>query len=152
MHVCMETSPPSKPELLEEQGLRLVLSSHVHLLMLVDLVVTKNKGCAPAAPKCKAPPSTQTTAPDAGESEVEVVGETTVDEPITTTSKEIVMQRPKRPLASGAVPAPKCPRLDADTELEEACAESTRLRAENAELCAQNDKYQVALTDRRQHS
>ncbi|KAG2117882.1 uncharacterized protein F5147DRAFT_757584 [Suillus discolor] len=117
------------------------------------LIAAKNKGRAPAVPKCKAPPSTQTTAPDTGKSEVEIVGEATANEPIAGTSKEtIVVQRPKQPLASAAEPVVKRPRLDANTELDEACAESAQLRAENAELHTRNDKYQVALTEMCQHS
>ncbi|KAG2112336.1 uncharacterized protein F5147DRAFT_771399 [Suillus discolor] len=101
-----------------------------------SFVATKNKGCAPAVPKRKVPPSAQTTAPDASESEVEI----------------IVMQQPKWPLASTAEPVVKRPCLDADTELEEARAESTQLCAENAELHTRNDKYCLALLDMRQHT
>ncbi|KAG2079649.1 uncharacterized protein F5147DRAFT_784879 [Suillus discolor] len=64
----------------------------------------------------------------------------------------IVVQWPKRPLASAAAPAAKCPRLDANTELDEARAESAQLCAENAELRTWNNKYRVALTEMRQHS
>ncbi|KAG2115164.1 uncharacterized protein F5147DRAFT_820265 [Suillus discolor] len=100
-----------------------------------SFVAAKNKGRVPAAPKCKAPPSVQTTAPDTA-----------------APAKEIIVQRPKRALAPDAAPAAKCPRLEADLELEEARAEAARLRAQNAELRAQNDKYCTALTDIRQHS
>ncbi|KAG2112355.1 uncharacterized protein F5147DRAFT_650989 [Suillus discolor] len=70
-----------------------------------------------------------------------------------STSKEtIVVQRLKRPLASAAEAVVKRPHLDADTELDEAHAESARLRAENAELRTRNNKYWVALTKMHQHS
>ncbi|KAG2105457.1 uncharacterized protein F5147DRAFT_775225 [Suillus discolor] len=117
-----------------------------------SVIAAKNKGRALAAPKRKALPSVQTTAPDAGESEVEIVGEATADEPAAGPSKDIVMQHPKRVLNSGAVPAAKHPRLEADPKLEEARMEAVRLRAKNAKLCAQNDKYRLALIDMRQHT
>ncbi|KAG2085230.1 uncharacterized protein F5147DRAFT_659583 [Suillus discolor] len=137
MHVCIDTSPPSKPELLEEQECWLrdwntVMSNmtsvfhrahaaEMHLSLndvdavtlaggkiaawmltramktwkekaegsagkakrvvttektvekaMEKLVATKNKGRTPAVLKCKVPPSVQMTAPDAGESEVEM--------------------------------------------------------------------------------
>ncbi|KAG2116483.1 uncharacterized protein F5147DRAFT_768854 [Suillus discolor] len=117
-----------------------------------SFVVAKNKGCVLAAPKRKAPPSVQTTAPDAGESEVEIVGEATADEPVPAPSKEIIVQRPKHALDADAAPAAKRPRLEADPELEEAHAEAVWLRAENAELRTHNDKYRLALLDMGQHT
>ncbi|KAG2087995.1 uncharacterized protein F5147DRAFT_789698 [Suillus discolor] len=108
-----------------------------------SFVAAKNKGCVLAVPKRKAPPSAQTTAPETGYSR----------EPVAGTSKEaIFVQWPKRPLASAAAPAAKCPRLDANTELDEARAESAQLCAENAELRTRNNKYRVALTEMHQHS
>ncbi|KAG2114686.1 uncharacterized protein F5147DRAFT_822019 [Suillus discolor] len=117
-----------------------------------SFVATKNKGCTPAAPKRKVPPSVQTTAPDTAESEVEIVGEAMADEPAVGPSKAIVMQQPKRMLDSDAVPAAKRPCLEVDPELEEACAEAVRLRNENAKLRTQNDKYRLALINMRQHT
>ncbi|KAG2111339.1 uncharacterized protein F5147DRAFT_772058 [Suillus discolor] len=117
-----------------------------------SFVATKNKGRAPAAPKRKAPPSVQTTAPDMAESEVEIVGEATADEPAVGPSKAIVVQQPKRALDSDAAPVVKCPRLEADLELEEARVEAVHLRDENAKLRVQNDQYRLALINMRQHT
>ncbi|KAG1787602.1 uncharacterized protein HD556DRAFT_1448612 [Suillus plorans] len=226
MHVCVETVPPSKPELLEEQEswlrnwnitmanmtavFELAHAASLHVsLNNVDtkekveasavtactengkvketaptkeamekaienaslsnqvgdakaasrherhahsVIAEKKKGRTPSAPKHKVPSSTQTTAPDTGESEVEVVGEIPVNEPMAAPAKEIFMQWPKHLLTSDAAPAAKLSHLDANPELEEAHTETVWLCAENAELHAHNNRYRVALADICQHS
>ncbi|KAG2112654.1 uncharacterized protein F5147DRAFT_771200 [Suillus discolor] len=103
-----------------------------------SFVMAKNKERAPVLTKDKVvPPSKSTvptvttdtgTVPDAGESEVEIVSETTADEDVTGTGKTIMVQRAKRPAAAHSGPAPQRPRLDLEAQLEEAWIESVQLR------------------------
>ncbi|KAG1839196.1 hypothetical protein C8R48DRAFT_782172 [Suillus tomentosus] len=121
----------------------------------------KAKTPVPApAPKGKTPPpvagpapgSVTDTVPNVGSSDVEIVGESTVDEDAAVGGKTIVVQRAKRPLASCPALAPKRPRLDLAAQLDESRIEAAQLRIRNAELEAEVAKWKGVVVDMRQHS
>ncbi|KAG1876007.1 hypothetical protein C8R48DRAFT_768852 [Suillus tomentosus] len=125
------------------------------------MAAPKVKTPVPApAPKGKTPPpvagpvagSVTDTVPNVGSSDVEIVGESTVDEDATVGGKTIVVQHVKRPLASRPTPAPKCPRLDLAAQLDESRIEAAQLWIRNAELEAEVAKWKGVVVDMRQHS
>ncbi|KAG2116478.1 uncharacterized protein F5147DRAFT_768845 [Suillus discolor] len=127
-----------------------------------SFIAAKNKEHAPVPTKDKvAPPSKLTaptvttdagTVPDAGESEVEIVGETTANEDVTGTGKTIMVQRAKCPAATHSGPVPKCPCLDLEAQLEEAWIESAQLQLRNAKLETEVAKYRETLVNLQQHT
>ncbi|KAG1834724.1 hypothetical protein EV424DRAFT_1341068 [Suillus variegatus] len=92
------------------------------------------------------------TAPVVGDSDVEIIGESTADENAVGGSRTIVVQRPKRPLAACPAPAPKRPRLNLEAQLEESRIEAAQLRIRNAKLEAEVAKWRGTVVDLRQHS
>ncbi|KAG2108672.1 uncharacterized protein F5147DRAFT_773466 [Suillus discolor] len=115
-------------------------------------VPTKDKVVPPSKSTTPTVATDTGTVPDAGESEVEIVGETTADEDVAGTGKTIMVQCAKRPAAARSGPAPKRPRLDLEAQLEEARIESAQLRLRNAELETEVAKYREMLVDLRQHT
>ncbi|KAG2107748.1 uncharacterized protein F5147DRAFT_774199 [Suillus discolor] len=101
-----------------------------------SFVAAKNKEHAPVLTKDKVAPSlklstpTAATVPDAGESEVEIVGETTANEDVT-----------------GGAPSPHL-----EAQLEEVQIESAQLWLHNAELETEVAKYRETLVDLQQHT
>ncbi|KAG1834199.1 hypothetical protein EV424DRAFT_1532427 [Suillus variegatus] len=127
----------------------------------VALATAKAKTPIPVpAPKAKTPVpavaptagSVTDTAPVVGDSDVEIIGESTADEDTAIIGKTIIVQRPKCPLAARPAPAPKRPRLDLEAQLEESRIEAAQLRIRNAELEAEVAKWRGTVVDLRQHS
>ncbi|KAG1811327.1 hypothetical protein EV424DRAFT_1542547 [Suillus variegatus] len=127
----------------------------------VKAVVPKAKTPMPMpAPKAKTPVPAVTltagsvtdTAPVVGDSDVEIVGESTADEDATGGSRTIIVQWPKHPLAACPVPAAKRPHLDLEVQLEESQIEAAQLRIHNAELEAEVAKWRGMVIDLQQHS
>ncbi|KAG1798344.1 hypothetical protein EV424DRAFT_1546329 [Suillus variegatus] len=119
----------------------------------------KTKAVAPAAAKAKTPipapaPKAKTpvpavaptagsvtdTAPVVGDSDMEIIGESTADEDTTVIGKTIVVQWPKHP------------HLNLEAQLEESWIEAAQLRIRNAELEAEVAKWHGTVVNLRQHS
>lgn len=119
-------------------------------------VAPKAKTPAPVpAPKAKTSVpagSVMDTAPIIGNSKMEIIGESTADKDAVGPSKTIVVQCAKRTLASCLVPAPKCPRLDLEVQLEESQIEAAQLRIWNTELEKEAANWCQAVVDLRAHS
>lgn len=133
--------------------------------------VPKTKESVPAAAKAKMPVpapapkakmpvpvaalaagSATDTSPNVGESDVEIVSESTVNEDATVVGKTIVVQHAKRPLASRPAPGPKCPRLNLEAQLEESQIEAAQLQICNTELEAEVMKWKTTIIDMWHHS
>lgn len=133
--------------------------------------VPKTKESVPAAAKAKMPVpapapkakmpvpvaalaagSATDTSPNVGESDVEIVSESTVNEDATVVGKTIVVQHAKRPLASRPAPGPKCPRLNLEAQLEESQIKAAQLQICNTELEAEVMKWKTTIIDMWHHS
>lgn len=112
----------------------------------------KTPAPTPAPTPVPAPGSITDTLPNTGESDVEIVGESTTDKGAAIIDRTIIVQQLKRPLASRPVPAPKHARLDLEAQLEESQIEAAQLRIWNTELEAEVAKWCGTIVDLRQHS